>query len=308
MIRSMTAFGSARAESPAGSVTIEFRSVNSRFLDPNFRLPEDLRMAEGAIREKLGQFISRGKIDIRANYARTKNDTDKTLDTAYLAVVAEQLAAARAVIPDMEAPRLAELLNHSNSADSGTFDPEIWTAMCLEAATQALAELQANREREGARLAAMMLACSAEVADIVLQVERELPQLLADHQEKLANKLRETLEAASPGGFAQISGPELSARIAQETSLFSLRIDVAEELSRLRSHISELEHLLRTGETSTDKKKTGSIGKRLDFLFQEMNREANTLGSKASGLSITRAAIDLKLQIEQMREQAQNIE
>ncbi|TAL81869.1 MAG: YicC family protein [Candidimonas sp.] len=307
MIRSMTAFGSARAESPAGQVTLEFRSVNSRFLDLNFRIPEDLRMAEGIIREKLGQVVTRGKIDIRANYTRAKNDTVKTIDPVWIATVAAQLSAVRAFIPDIEAPRLSELLNGSNSADD-TFDPEAWTAMCIEASTQALNDLQANREREGARLAAMMLACSAQAAAIVTQVEQELPQLLADHQQKLGNKLREALEAANPGGFAHISGQELSARIAQEASLFALRIDVAEELSRLRSHIAELDHLLNTGEASASKKKTGSIGKRLDFLFQEMNREANTLGSKASGLSITRAAIDLKLQIEQMREQAQNIE
>ncbi|TCT10391.1 YicC/YloC family endoribonuclease [Paralcaligenes ureilyticus] len=307
MIRSMTAFGSARAESPAGQVTLEFRSVNSRFLDLNFRIPEDLRMAEGIIREKLGQVVTRGKVDIRVNYARAKTDAVKTLDPAWLAAVAAQLSAARALIPDVEAPRLSELLNGSNNTDDA-FDLEVWTAMCVEASTQALSDLQANREREGARLAAMMLACSAQTAAIVTQVEQDLPQLLADHQQKLGNKLREALEAANPGGFAHISGQELSARIAQEASLFALRIDVAEELSRLRSHIAELDHLLNTGEAGTDKKKTGSIGKRLDFLFQEMNREANTLGSKASGLSITRAAIDLKLQIEQMREQAQNIE
>lgn len=307
MIRSMTAFGSARAESPAGQVTLEFRSVNSRFLDLNFRIPEDLRMAEGIIREKLGQVVTRGKVDIRVNYARAKTDAVKTLDPAWLAAVAAQLSAARALIPDVEAPRLSELLNGSNNTDDA-FDLEAWTAMCVEASTQALSDLQANREREGARLAAMMLACSAQAAAIVTQVEQDLPQLLADHQQKLGNKLREALEAANPGGFAHISGQELSARIAQEASLFALRIDVAEELSRLRSHIAELDHLLNTGEAGTDKKKTGSIGKRLDFLFQEMNREANTLGSKASGLSITRAAIDLKLQIEQMREQAQNIE
>jgi uncharacterized protein (TIGR00255 family) len=307
MIRSMTAFGSARAESPAGQVTLEFRSVNSRFLDLNFRIPEDLRMAEGIIREKLGQVVTRGKVDIRVNYARAKNDAVKTLDPAWLAAVAAQLSAVRAFIPDVEAPRLSELLNGSNNTED-TFDLEVWTAMCVEASTQALSDLQANREREGARLAAMMLACSAQAAAIVAQVEQDLPQLLADHQQKLGNKLREALEAANPGGFAHISGQELSARIAQEASLFALRIDVAEELSRLRSHIAELDHLLNTGEAGADKKKTGSIGKRLDFLFQEMNREANTLGSKASGLSITRAAIDLKLQIEQMREQAQNIE
>ncbi|MEO6984786.1 MAG: YicC/YloC family endoribonuclease [Paralcaligenes sp.] len=307
MIRSMTAFGSARAESPVGQVSLEFRSVNSRFLDLNFRIPEDLRIAEGIIREKLGQVITRGKVDVRVNYTRAKGDAVKALDPAWLATVAAQLSAARALIPDVEAPRLSELLNGSNNTDD-MVDPEAWAALCVQASMQALSDLQANREREGARLAAMMLACSAQAATIVTQVEQELPQLLADHQQKLGKKLREALEVANPGGFAQISGQELSARIAQEASLFALRIDVAEELSRLRSHIAELDHLLSAKEPNPDKKKTGSIGKRLDFLFQEMNREANTLGSKASGLSITRAAIDLKLQIEQMREQAQNIE
>src|SRR5690606_33446344 len=203
-------------------------------------------------------------------------------------------------------PRLAELLSGSGNS---ALDPEIWLGMCAQATEHALAELQAAREREGQRLATMMLDCARDVGSIVEHVEQQLPELLAEHQEKISNKLRDALNVASPEGFAQISGAELSARIAQEASLFSLRIDVAEELSRLRSHIAELEHLLTTGEADNKgKKNSGSAGKRLDFLFQEMNREANTLGSKASALSVTRAAIDLKLLIEQMREQAQNIE
>jgi uncharacterized protein (TIGR00255 family) len=201
------------------------------------------------------------------------------------------------------------LLNGSNGT-SGTFDTEAWVALCLTATELALAELQAAREREGQRLADVMLNTAREAIAIVEQVERDLPAIQAEHQEKLGNKLRDALQAASPGGYAQISGPELSARIAQEASLFSLRIDVAEELARLRSHIAELEHLLQSKDAALQagSRKSGSAGKRLDFLFQEMNREANTLGSKASALSVTRAAIDLKLLIEQMREQAQNIE
>ncbi len=310
MIRSMTAFGNARAESAQGSVTIEFRTVNSRFLDVNFRLPEDLRMTEGIIREKLAAAVTRGKVEIRVNYVRADTRATASLDPDYLAMLAAQLQAARRVIPDVPAPRLSELLNGPGATENAGFDPEIWTAMCLEATVQALAELQAAREREGQRLATMMDECAVQISAIVDQVEEQLPALLAEHQDKISNKLRDTLMAVSPGGFAQISGPELSARIAQESSLFSLRIDVAEELSRLRSHIAELQHLLSTGETlgRKDKKNSGSAGKRLDFLFQEMNREANTLGSKASALSVTRAAIDLKLLIEQMREQAQNIE
>jgi uncharacterized protein (TIGR00255 family) len=311
MIRSMTAFGSARAQSAQGTLTLEFRSVNNRFLDLNFRLPEDLRIMEGAVRERVGQAITRGKVDIRANYSRTANPAVKTIDAAYLRVIAEQLNAAREVIPDIDPPRISDLLNGSNESENDPLDPDIWLAMCVEACNQALSDFQAAREREGERLAAMMLDCADQAIHIIGRVEDDLPALLAGHQQKLTDKLRNALVAVSPEGFTHISGAELSARIAQETSLFSLRIDVAEELSRLRSHIAELQRILTAGQPAAgadSKKGARGAGKRLDFLFQEMNREANTLGSKASDLSVTRAAIDLKLLIEQMREQAQNIE
>lgn len=310
MIRSMTAFGSARAESPAGTVSIEFRTVNSRFLDVNLRMPDDLRMAEAMIREQLGQAIKRGKVEVRVSYIRTETKTVPTLDPAYLAAAAEQLQIARRFMPDLQAPRLQELLNLAGSNDAAGFDPDVWLPMCLEATQAALKELQAGREREGERLAATMRECARQMQALVDQVEQELPALIAEHQEKITTRLRDALLAASPDGFALISGPELSARIAQEAALFGLRVDVAEELARLRSHVQELDHLLGSGEAAgrSAGKNAGSAGKRLDFLFQEMNREANTLGSKAAALSVTRAAIDLKLLIEQMREQAMNIE
>jgi len=309
MIRSMTAFGSARAESAHGSVNIEFRSVNSRFLDVNFRIPEDLRAAEGLIRDLLGQHVRRGKVDVRVNFTRAAADAEMQLDEARLADMASRLEMARRFIPDTPAPTLAELSTAARGVDNGGMDGPAWMAMCQDAARQALAELQAAREREGQRLAQMMLDCAEVAGGIVDAVERDLPALLAEHQEKLAARLREALLAASPEGLSHISGEEISARIAQESSLFALRIDIAEELSRLRSHIAELRHLLGGGQAKGPAgKSTGSAGKRLDFLFQEMNREANTLGSKAGALSVTRAAIDLKLQIEQMREQAQNLE
>ncbi|MCC2595643.1 YicC family protein [Pusillimonas sp. MFBS29] len=310
MIRSMTAFGNARAESPQGSVSIEFRTVNSRFLDVSFRLPDELRLAESPIREQLGQVVKRGKVEIRASYTRPEVQDQSSLDLHYLTRIATQLELARQYLPDIAAPSLAELTSAS-AQNSPSTDTSVWLSLCTQASTQALTELLAAREREGRRLADMMLECARNITAIVNQVEVELPELLAEHQAKIASKLRDALTAASPEGFAQISGTELTARIAQEASLFSLRIDVAEELSRLRSHIAELEHLLSAEPEAARpgaKSQGGSVGKRLDFLFQEMNREANTLGSKASALSVTRAAIDLKLLIEQMREQTQNIE
>jgi uncharacterized protein (TIGR00255 family) len=169
-----------------------------------------------------------------------------------------------------------------------------------------------GRIREGARLAQTMLDTAHDVRAIVDLVESQMPMLLQTQRDKLASKLKETIQNAFPGGFVHITGAELSERITSESSLFALRIDVAEELARLKSHLTELEFLLNTdsahGKQKSTAKNTGSTGKRLDFLFQEMNREANTLGSKAGSLDMTRAAMDLKLLIEQMREQAMNIE
>ncbi|NGR06623.1 YicC family protein [bacterium SGD-2] len=311
MIRSMTAFGSAKAETDQGTLNIEIRSVNSRFLDLNFRFPEELRMLEAPLREQISRAVTRGKVDVRLSYVRNILPDAAALDPTALTRMAELLAAARAVIPDVQAPRLNELLNAAQGGTGAPLDAETWNAMATEACGKALAELQAAREREGARLAEIMHDCARAMDTIVDEVERSLPHILEEHQQKLAQRLKDALLAASPDGFALITGEELSARIAQETSLFSLRIDVAEELARLRSHIAELSHIL-AGEADAAIEnrpgKKGSAGKRLDFLFQEMNREANTLGSKAGALNMTRAAIDLKLLIEQMREQAQNIE
>lgn len=310
MISSMTAFGSAQVEFDGITLALELRSVNSRFLDLYFRLPEELRQAETPLRELLSAALSRGKVEVRASFTRSAAASDVPLDSQALQVIASQLAAVREVFPDTPAPRLVEILNWPGLRGADGPDPQAWTAACLQAAEQALQQMQQARRREGERLAAMMRDCATQIEAIVGQVEQRLPELLAEHRERLAAKLRESLESAFPGGFTHISGAELSERLAQEATLFALRIDVAEELSRLRSHLQELAHILADGGGGRGPggKRGGSAGKRLDFLFQEMNREANTLGSKAGGVDVTRAAMDLKLLIEQMREQAQNIE
>ncbi|MFJ1299495.1 YicC/YloC family endoribonuclease [Pseudomonadota bacterium AL_CKDN230030165-1A_HGKHYDSX7] len=311
MIRSMTAFGNARVDLEQGTLALELRSVNSRFLDLYFRLPDELRHAETPLRELLTANLARGKVEVRASFTRASSTEVTQLDPEWLARLADQLQAARQILPETSAPRLVELFNWPGQRTNDALDPQIWGAACVQAGQQALAQLQEGRVREGERLAGMMRDCADGVAAIVDQVETHLPQLLADHRDKLATKLRETIENAFPGGFTHISGAELSERLSQEANLFALRIDVAEELSRLRSHLEELRHLLTEGGGKTGKaggKQGGSAGKRLDFLFQEMNREANTLGSKAGSMEVTRAAMDLKLLIEQMREQAQNLE
>lgn len=310
MIHSMTAFGSAQVESEQGSLTVEFRTVNSRFQDINIRIPDELRFIEPLVREQINQYVVRGKVDVRLNYARHAGTLLNEVDTVQLEHMAAQLAVARRVIPDVLAPRLLDVLSTDRS--DLTFDPDIWSNMCAQACTQALNQLQAARQREGHRLSKMMRDSAREMNTIVDAVEEQLPALTLAYHERVSARLRDVLEAVSPDGFAQISGEELSTRIAHEASLFSLRNDVAEELARLRSHLTELQHLLSEspvqGEPAQAGKHKSSAGKRLDFLCQEMNREANTLGSKATSLDTTRAAIDLKLLIEQLREQAQNIE
>ncbi|WP_341666583.1 YicC/YloC family endoribonuclease [Alcaligenes sp. SDU_A2] len=309
MIRSMTAFGSAKAESEAGSISIEMRSVNNRFLDVSLRLPDELRFAENLLREQLAQGVQRGKLDVRVNFARAGLEQQRSLDMDAVLRAAQMLQTARAHIPDLPAPELHTLLSNQNG-NASDMDPALWLPMIQQACEAALVDLRATREREGQRLAQVMQAISQDMAALVEQVHAHMPDILAEQQNKIATRLRDALQQASPDGFALISGAELSARIAQEASTFSLRIDVAEELARLRSHLSELQ-LILSGQVGDDKRKgarQGSTGKRLDFLFQEMNREANTLGSKAGSVDVTRASIDLKLLIEQLREQTQNIE
>src|SRR5690606_7691156 len=183
MIRSMTAFGTARAESSVGSVTLEIRTVNSRYLDLSLRLPDDLRLAEAPLREKIGAQLRRGKVEVRAAFTRASDSAEQALTDDYLRRTAEQLHRARAFIPDTPAPTLAELIKGANASDEAP-DPKAWSALCVQACAQALIELQANREREGRRLADMMLECARGVGDIVETVEGEVPRLLAEHQHK----------------------------------------------------------------------------------------------------------------------------
>lgn len=311
MIKSMTAFGSGKCEQDFGSVSVELRSVNSRFLDVQFRLPDELRLAEQPIKERLSAELSRGKIEVRAHFNRTQTAGDTEITDEDLRKVAAQLDRIRGILPETASPSLADLLNWTSSMHPQV-DPERWMSACMQAFDKALSELVAGRKREGQRLGRAMLSIAAQISEVAVAVEKQMPLLLANQKERLAQKLRETIQNAFPNGFTHISGPELSERLASESSLFALRIDVAEELTRLKSHLSELEFLLQdVPETNLNQKNTtarGSAGKRLDFLFQEMNREANTLGSKAGSLEMSKAAIDLKLLIEQMKEQAMNIE
>ena len=309
MIKSMTGFGNAKAEQLFGAVTVDLKTVNSRYLDVQFRMPDELRLAEHVMRERITSILARGKIEVRASFARAAGEQQTNLTPTLLHRVAEQLALARQSLPETASPTLTELLDWSATPEQSV-EPERWVKLCLDALEPALTQLTEGRQREGQRLAEVMLATAREVHEVLLTVQQHMPALLIAHRNRLSTKLKETLQTAFPEGFAHITGAELTERIASESSLFAIRIDVAEELARLSSHLTELEFLLGKHDNTASKKTnaSGSVGKRLDFLFQEMNREANTLGSKAGSMEMTQAAIDLKLLIEQMREQAMNIE
>jgi len=334
MICSMTAFGSARRCLDDLTLTLEVRSVNSRFLDLHLRLPEDLRQLEVSLRDLFVRALARGKVEVRVNCERRGQRGDACrLAPERLQRIAAQWQAVRTVLPETPAPALLEVLNWPDGDDgSDGCAQQARLEACLDAARDALAQLQDARRREGARLAEMIRDCTTQIAAIVTSVEQALPDILSEHRLRLAMKLHEAVETAFPAGFNHISGEELSERLSQESALFALRIDVAEEVSRLRAHLVEIEQLLgdqpaRDSARHIDLKKAdprqinprqsnprqtdakhASIGKRLDFLCQELNREANTLGSKAGSVAMTRYAMDLKLLIEQIREQAQNLE
>ncbi|MCD8516279.1 MAG: YicC family protein [Burkholderiaceae bacterium] len=301
-MKSMTGYGNAQASNDNGSVTIELRSVNSRYLDLQFRMPDELRMAEMPLRELLSKTVVRGKIEVRASYSRIQKDISATLSPAMLEQVRTAHDQIKQQLPLVQTPTFADVLQWTD-VNKAVTDPMQWVPLALHAAQQALSELVQTREREGARLVEVIKGQAQQANAIVAALKSDLPALLQSQSDRVAKRMREAFDQACPEGLSHIRPEEISERLAAEAGLFSLRADVAEELDRLTLHLTELEQALDN--SSRDGK---GVGKRLDFLFQEMNREANTLGSKAVDMRLTRAAIDLKLLIEQMREQIQNIE
>ena len=316
MIQSMTGFGSAQAANETGLVNVEVKSVNSRYLDLSFRLPDELRLAEMPLRELVGRSILRGKVDVRASFTRAQKDITHALSPALLSQVQTAYQHVQQTLPQVASPTFADVLQWSDTDKTPT-DPALWVPLCQQAAIQALEQLSLTRAREGSRLAEIIDEQATQAKTIIDALKADLPELLKAQSARIAARMREAFEQAVPQGLAHISADEISERLHAEASIFSLRADVAEELARLDLHATELKQTLAqsisTGspaasQPSNSKVKNTGIGKRLDFLFQEMNREANTLGSKAVDIRLTRAAVDLKLLIEQMREQIQNIE
>jgi uncharacterized protein (TIGR00255 family) len=282
----MTGYAAAAAGSPRGTLSLELRSVNSRFLDLQFRIADALRAHEPLLRERISARVARGKIDCRLSLTEEPAQGAAQLNREMISRLKALAAAARESFPDAAPLSMAEILRWPGIVAEPTDDEGLRSAVDM-LCSQALDDFVAARSREGAKLAAGIVERVRAMLARVDQVTPLVPQALAAYQEKISQRLREAIGSAE------------DERIRAEVALFAARADLAEEIDRLRAHLGETERVLAAG---------GVVGKRLDFLAQELNREANTLASKAASSAIADCALELKVLVEQIREQVQNIE
>jgi len=288
MVSSMTGYAAVTRELAAGTLALELKSVNSRFLDVQFRVAEELRSAEPQLRELAMASVARGKLDCRLAFTPSPLVRgEAALNSEVLSRLARLSQLVRGALPDAQPLRVIEVLHWPGVLGEDTAAAEALREAALDAMRAALAELAAARVREGEKLARMIGERVAGIRGRLADIEPLVPQAIAAYAEKLAARLREALAAAD------------EERIRQEIAVFGVRIDVAEELSRLAAHLDEVDRVLAGG---------GTVGKRLDFLMQELNREANTLGAKSVSKELSAAVLEFKVLIEQMREQVQNLE
>jgi uncharacterized protein (TIGR00255 family) len=275
------------------SVSVEIRSVNGRFLDLSFRLPDELRMLEPALRDLIGASVRRGKIELRLTARAETEQSWPQPRPEQLAQLAQQQEKVLASLNRAAPLSVNEVLHWCKSGASTERLDEI----ALDVAREAIAELKQAREREGDKLVAVLIERVSRLRELADQAEPLVPAVVQRQQQKFLDRWREALETT--GAAQTISQAALQERALNEAAAYAIRIDVAEELARLRAHLQEITRLLKAG---------GEVGKRLDFLIQELLREANTLASKAASIELTGIAVEMKVAIEQMREQVQNLE
>ena len=304
----MTGYGSASRQVSLGAgvvadLQVECRAVNSRFLDLGFRLPDECRGAEPALRELVTQSLSRGKVEFRAAWRiNNSGGAAKANPQALGALNQDRLEAlkvlqtqAQETFTDARELSISDVLRWPGVVAEPRGEEEGWIAATVEAGKAALTVLSESRNAEGKALVGVLTSITGKMRAIVKTIEPKVPEYVAQYQEKLTERLSEALAAQEHAK----SGTELMERIRQEVVLYAVRIDVAEEFARLKTHLQAVDTALAG---------KGPVGKRLDFLMQELNREANTLSSKSVSEECTQAALELKLLIEQMREQVQNLE
>jgi len=304
----MTGFGnaSATAASAASSegaaatdsaaVTVELRSVNSRFLDISFRMPDELRQHEAALRDLITTGCRRGKVDVRVSAAKTSGDDWPQPTADQLNRLSRLEGTVTSWMSKAQPLSVNEVLHWCRSAPVtaiGRVDEAL-----MEAGRRAVAALKEARAREGEKLVAILMERIVRLRELAAQAEPLVPAVVERQQQRFLERWAEALKATG-GVEGSVPAEALRERAMNEAATFALRIDVAEELSRLRAHLEEIARLLKGG---------GELGKRLDFLIQELHREANTLGSKSAALELTGVSVEMKVLIEQMREQVQNLE
>ena len=304
-VYSMTGYASAATAMATGTsqeiqLSVEIRSVNSRFLDISFRLPDELRQAEPALRTLITSNIKRGKVEVRAGLENTVQNLPMKPSLAMLEQLQTIQKDIQLTLKDARGLSVADVMRLSGSQGNSIENSAETTTSLLNVTQTVVIDLLASREREGARLAQMLQSHLVQLRVLASQAGPLIPILVAQQRSKFMDRWNEAL-AMDMG--KTVSKPEANQmamdRALNEATAFAIRIDVAEELTRLASHLDEIERLLNKG---------GETGKRLDFLIQELHREANTLGAKSSVLELTRISVEMKVLIEQMREQVQNIE
>lgn len=290
-----TASSGSEADSKTTSPSrlgLEIRSVNSRFLDLSFKLPEELRQHEPALREQLVRQLKRGKVEVRASIESNVQSAVADPTSRLLQRLNTLQDTIRVWLPEAAALSVADVIRLSSNEAPGSKD---WEELILPVAQTAVEALIAAREREGSRLAAMLLDRINQLRLLAAKTAPLVPQLVVQQRQRFLDRWQEAMTLAEGAILPEVARD----RALTEATAFAIRIDVAEEITRIDSHLDELERLINKG---------GEIGKRLDFLIQELHREANTMGSKSAALDLTHISVDMKVLIEQMREQVQNIE
>lgn len=296
-VYSMTGYAAAQAPSPLGIISLEVRSVNSRFLDLTLRTADELKCTETALRSILTQSVGRGKVEIRTGVKAELNETSGSINPAALSLIQKLQTEVLAALPEARPMSAAEILAYPGVVRTAEANPEELTKIVSGLLTTALEAFKKSAEREGAALAEVLKGYCDKIDAIADAVQVRMPDIVAAAQAKLTQRLEDALSKALTA-HSQLTSEEVSDRIRTEATLYAMKIDVDEEVNRLKTHTKEVRRVLIAG---------GPVGKRLDFLMQEMNREANTLGSKAAAIEMTDASLNLKLLIEQMREQIQNL-
>ncbi|MEI7841883.1 MAG: YicC/YloC family endoribonuclease [Gallionellaceae bacterium] len=288
MIYSMTGFAVTSTELETGSLSLELRSVNSRYLDLVLRMPDEMRVLEPAMREAISAHASRGKIECRINFSsRTTNSSGAQLNQILLQQLAKWNSEVQLAIPNAQTLSVADVLRWNGMLESNTAPSDNLGEIIVSLLNQVVTEFTASRAREGEKLKDFLLQRVTQIEGLRVAVAPHIPAAIANYEGKMRARLLEAI------------GSDDDERVRQEITLYASKIDVDEELSRLQGHLTEIQRILAKG---------GAVGKRLDFLMQELNREANTLGSKSVDAEVSRTAMEMKVLIEQMREQIQNLE